>query len=96
MMPDAEAALLRHVLETPEAAVPGDAREAARVFILDTLAVGIAGDVVLSAARERREVGGQPLAVRAVKPERRHRRRNDARVGGREVVVGEAQAFEFR
>lgn len=43
MMPDAERALLRHVLETPEAAIPPAAREAARVFVLDTLAVGIAG-----------------------------------------------------
>lgn len=43
MMPDAEAALLRHVLDTPEAKIPASAREAARVFVLDTLAVGIAG-----------------------------------------------------
>lgn len=43
MMPDAERALLRHVLETPDDAIPGEAREAARVFVLDTLAVGIAG-----------------------------------------------------
>jgi 2-methylcitrate dehydratase PrpD len=43
MMPETEAALLRHVLHTPDAAVPASAREAARVFILDTLAVGIAG-----------------------------------------------------
>ncbi|WP_144183280.1 MmgE/PrpD family protein [Elioraea rosea] len=57
MMPDAEAALLRHVLDAPEAAVPAAAREAARVFVLDTLAVGIAGTAhadqpgVLSAVR---------------------------------------------
>jgi 2-methylcitrate dehydratase PrpD len=43
MMPDAEAALLRHVLEAPEAAIPASARAAARVFMLDTLAVGLAG-----------------------------------------------------
>lgn len=43
MMPDAERALLRHVLETPDGAIPAAAREAARVFMLDTLAVGIAG-----------------------------------------------------
>lgn len=43
MMPDAERALLRHVLETPDEAIPAAARDAARVFILDTLAVGIAG-----------------------------------------------------
>lgn len=43
MMPEAERALLRHVLETPDAAMPAAARDAARVFILDTLAVGIAG-----------------------------------------------------
>jgi 2-methylcitrate dehydratase PrpD len=43
MMPDAEAALLWHVLETPEAAIPASARAAARVFILDTLSVGVAG-----------------------------------------------------
>jgi aconitate decarboxylase len=43
MMPDAERALLRHVLETPDSAIPAAAREAARVFVLDTLAVGIAG-----------------------------------------------------
>ncbi|WP_291295396.1 MmgE/PrpD family protein [Elioraea sp.] len=57
MMPDAEAALLRHVLETPEAAIPAAARAAARVFMLDTLAVGVAGTAhddqpgVLAAAR---------------------------------------------
>lgn len=43
MMPEAEAALLRHALETPDAAIPAAAREVARVFILDTLAVGMAG-----------------------------------------------------
>lgn len=43
MMPDAERALLRHVLESPEDTIPKAARAAARVFILDTLAVGIAG-----------------------------------------------------
>ncbi len=42
-MPYAEAALLRHVLETPSEAIPPSARAAARVFMLDTLAVGIAG-----------------------------------------------------
>ncbi len=38
-----ETLLLRHVLETPEEAVPEAARAAARVFLLDTLAAGIAG-----------------------------------------------------
>src|SRR5829696_1359912 len=38
-----ESLLLRHVLETPERAVPEEARAAARMFLLDTLAVGVAG-----------------------------------------------------
>lgn len=56
-MPDAERVLLRHVLETADEAIPAAAREAARVFVLDTLAVGIAGTAhddrpgVLAAAR---------------------------------------------
>lgn len=43
MTPDAERALLRHALETPDDAIPPAARAAARVFVLDTLAVGVAG-----------------------------------------------------
>ncbi|WP_374759546.1 MmgE/PrpD family protein [Elioraea sp.] len=43
MTPDAERTLLRHVLETPDDAIPPPARAAARVFVLDTLAVGVAG-----------------------------------------------------
>ncbi len=43
MTAEPERALLRHVLETPDDAIPPAAREAARVFVLDTLAVGIAG-----------------------------------------------------
>lgn len=57
MMPDAERALLCHVIGTADAAIPGAARAAARAFMLDTLAVGIAGTAhegrpgVLAAAR---------------------------------------------
>lgn len=43
MTDTAETILLRHVLETPEAAIPETARAAARVFLLDGLAVGVAG-----------------------------------------------------
>jgi 2-methylcitrate dehydratase PrpD len=43
MIPEAEHALLRHVLDMPDRAIPAAARAAARVFMLDTLAVGIAG-----------------------------------------------------
>lgn len=45
----------RHVLETPFARIPEDARRAGRVFILDTIGVGVAGaplaSRVVSAAR---------------------------------------------
>ncbi|MCA3426782.1 MAG: MmgE/PrpD family protein, partial [Roseomonas sp.] len=43
MTDTAETILLRHLLETPEAAIPEPAREAARIFLLDGLAVGVAG-----------------------------------------------------
>ncbi len=43
MTDTAETILLRHLLETPEAAIPEAAREAARIFLLDGLAVGVAG-----------------------------------------------------
>ena len=43
MTDTAETILLRHVLETPDAAIPETARDAARVFLLDGLAVGVAG-----------------------------------------------------
>jgi aconitate decarboxylase len=43
MTETAETILLRHVLETPEAAIPEAARDAARIFLLDGLAVGVAG-----------------------------------------------------
>jgi hypothetical protein len=43
MTDTAETILLRHVLETPEAAIPETARAAALVFLLDGLAVGVAG-----------------------------------------------------
>jgi len=39
----AETILLRHLLESPEAAIPDAARDAARIFLLDGLAVGVAG-----------------------------------------------------
>ena len=39
----AETILLRHFLETPEAAIPDAVRDAARIFLLDGLAVGVAG-----------------------------------------------------
>lgn len=73
MMPEAEAALLRHVLETPEAAIPGAAREAARVFMLDTLAVGIAGTAhddqpgLLAASRRWGEGGASAVWGEAVR-----------------------------
>jgi aconitate decarboxylase len=38
-----ETILLRHVLQTPAAAIPPDARAAARRFMADALAVGLAG-----------------------------------------------------
>ncbi len=38
-----ETILLRHVLETPAGAIPAEARAAARRFMADTLAVGLAG-----------------------------------------------------
>ena len=43
MTDTAETILLRHVLATPEAAIPESARDAARIFLLDGLAVGVAG-----------------------------------------------------
>ncbi|MFM7781308.1 MAG: hypothetical protein ACKPB8_21530, partial [Alphaproteobacteria bacterium] len=43
MTDSAETILLRHVLQTPEAAIPEAARDAARIFLLDGLAVGVAG-----------------------------------------------------
>ena len=43
MTDTAEAILLRHVLETPDSAIPEAAQDAARVFLLDGLAVGVAG-----------------------------------------------------
>lgn len=43
MTDTAETILLRHLLETSEAAIPEAARDAARVFLLDGLAVGVAG-----------------------------------------------------
>jgi len=43
MTDTAETILLRHLLEMPEAAIPEAAREAARIFLLDGLAVGVAG-----------------------------------------------------
>ncbi|MBP0463144.1 MmgE/PrpD family protein [Roseomonas sp. PWR1] len=52
-----EALLLRHVLETPEGAIPGEARAAACRFAFDALAVGVAGTAhpaqpgVIAAAR---------------------------------------------
>ncbi len=39
----AETRLLHHVLASPDAAIPAAAQEAARRFLLDTLAVGLAG-----------------------------------------------------
>lgn len=39
----AETILLRHLLETPDSVIPETARDAARVFLLDGLAVGVAG-----------------------------------------------------
>ena len=43
MTETAETILLRHLLETPEVAIPEAAHAAARVFLLDGLAVGVAG-----------------------------------------------------
>ena len=43
MTDTAETILLRHLLETPEAAIPAAAQDAARIFLLDGLAVGVAG-----------------------------------------------------
>jgi 2-methylcitrate dehydratase PrpD len=43
MTDTAETILLRHLLETLEAAIPEAARDAARIFLLDGLAVGVAG-----------------------------------------------------
>ncbi|WP_198378386.1 MmgE/PrpD family protein [Neoroseomonas rubea] len=43
MQKSPEAILLRHVLETPDGAMPDDALAAARRFVFDTLAVGVAG-----------------------------------------------------
>ena len=43
MTDTAETILLRHLLATPEAAIPESARDAARIFLLDGLAVGVAG-----------------------------------------------------
>jgi 2-methylcitrate dehydratase PrpD len=43
MTETAETILLRHVLATPDSAIPEPARNAARVFLLDGLAVGVAG-----------------------------------------------------
>jgi len=43
MTDTAETILLRHLLETPDSAIPETARDAARVFLLDGLAVGVAG-----------------------------------------------------
>ncbi|MCA3367574.1 MAG: MmgE/PrpD family protein [Roseomonas sp.] len=57
MTDTAETVLLRHLLATPDAAIPEAAREAARIFLLDGLAVGVAGMAhaaragLLSAAR---------------------------------------------
>jgi 2-methylcitrate dehydratase PrpD len=73
MMPDSEAALLRHLLETPEAAIPASARAAARVFMLDTLAVGIAGTAhedqpgLIEAARAWGEGGAAAVWGEAVR-----------------------------
>ena len=36
-------AFVRHVVETPRAAIPAAAREATRTFVLDTLGVAVAG-----------------------------------------------------
>ena len=43
MTDTAETILLRHLLETPDSVIPETARAAARVFLLDGLAVGVAG-----------------------------------------------------
>jgi 2-methylcitrate dehydratase PrpD len=43
MTDSAETILLRRLLATPEAAIPEAARDAARIFLLDGLAVGVAG-----------------------------------------------------
>jgi aconitate decarboxylase len=43
MTETAETILLHHLLATPDAAIPEAARDAARVFLLDGLAVGVAG-----------------------------------------------------
>jgi aconitate decarboxylase len=43
MTDTAETILLRHLLETPDAAIPAAAQDAARIFLLDGLAVGVAG-----------------------------------------------------
>jgi 2-methylcitrate dehydratase PrpD len=43
MTDTSETLLLRHLLETPEVAIPEPACAAARVFLLDGLAVGVAG-----------------------------------------------------
>ena len=50
MTDNAETILLRHLLETPDAAIPEAARDAARVFLLDGLAVGVAGMAAVTSA----------------------------------------------